>query len=363
MSAEQSHPRLVLVFVADPVATFNPAHDTTVALMESAQARGHRVLVTTMAELEVRNGRVVTTCTPLVIRPAVLRDGHWYATPDWASAGARERWALDDADAVFIRTDPPVDAGYLRGTYVLDLVDQRRTLLINNPAGLRSANEKLFALRWPELCPATLVTASISEILETTRAWGSAVIKPTDGMAGRGIMLLRSDDENLRSIVEASTAQGRDQVVVQRFIEGATEGDRRVIVLDGTPVGAVRRVAAGGDFRCNMAAGAEVVADSVSARDRQICEALADSLAELGLILVGIDVIGEKLTEVNVTSPTGLREIDALSGTSLSDTVLAWVETRVQHLRASTCTPVSAQPRAPAAERPPIGRHLSALPP
>jgi glutathione synthase len=349
-----------MVFVADPVGTFDAAHDTTVALMESAQARGHRVLVTTMAELEVRSGRAVAACAALSIRPAVLRDGHWHAPADWATAGARQRWTLEDADVVFVRTDPPVDTGYLRGTYVLDLIDRQRTLLVNDPTGLRAANEKLFALRWPQLCPPTVVTASVSEILETTRAWGSAVIKPTDGMAGRGIMLLRSGDENLRSIVEASTARGREQVVVQRFVERSAEGDRRVIVLDGTPVGAVCRVAAGGDFRCNMAAGAAAVADSISARDREICGLLADSLAELGLSLVGIDVIGEKLTEINVTSPTGLREIDALCGTSLPDTVLQWAEDRVRHLQASAATRLGAKPPRVSAPRP---TELPALPP
>jgi glutathione synthase len=329
-------PSLTVVFVADPVETFNAAHDTTVALMEVAQARGHHVLATTMGELAVRDGRAVAACAPLALRPAVLRDGHWYAEADWVSAGPRQRWAIDDADVVFVRTDPPVDAGYLRGTYVLDLVDQRRTLLVNSPSGLRNANEKLFALRWPDLCPDTLVSADVTEILEATREWGSAVVKPTDGMAGRGIMLLRSDDENLRSIVEATTARGRDQVVVQRFLARSAEGDRRVIVLGGEPIGAVRRVAAGDDFRCNMAAGASVACDSVSPRDREICDRLAGCLDAFGLVLVGIDVIGGQLTEINVTSPTGLREIDALSGTRLADEVMAWVEQRILQLRAPT---------------------------
>jgi glutathione synthase len=334
------HSNLNVVFVADPVGTFDAAHDTTAALMEAAHARGHRVLATTMAELAVRDGRAVARCTPLRIRPAELRDGHWYADPDWASAGPQERWVLDDTDAVFIRTDPPVDAGYLRGTYVLDLVDQRRALLVNSPSGLRNANEKLFALRWPDLCPDTFVTANVAEIMATTREWGRSVLKPTDGMAGRGIMLLRREDDNLRSIVDAATSMGREHVVVQRFIERSAEGDRRVIVLDGEPIGVVRRVAAGGDFRCNMAAGASALCDSVSPRDREICERLAGPLAAFGLVLVGIDVIGEQLTEINVTSPTGLREIDALSGTHLAEKVMTWVEDRVRRLS----TPIGPRP-------------------
>jgi len=319
---------LVLVFVIDPIATLNAAHDTSVALMESAQARGHRVLVTTMGELGVRDGRATARCTPVTLRPAVLRDGRWSVCENWYATLPVETRVLDDADAVFIRTDPPVDAAYLRATFVLDLVDARNTVMVNAPAGLRNANEKLFSLQFPELCPDTLVSADIAEIVEATRAWGKAVVKPTDGMAGRGIMLLRPDDPNLRSILEAATTRGRDQVVVQRFLPESVDGDRRVIVVDGAPVGVVRRIATGGEFRCNMAAGASVAADAVTARDKEICARIADQLAEQGLIFVGIDVIGDHLTEINVTSPTGLREIDAFAGTRLADTVIAAVERR-----------------------------------
>ncbi|MBW0113727.1 glutathione synthase [Pseudonocardia abyssalis] len=327
-SSSRANPQLHLVFVIDEIDSLDAAHDTSVALMESAQARGHRILVTTMGALGVSHGRAVAVCTPVQVRPATLHGGRWRAEQNWYSAGAPERWVLDLVDAVFVRTDPPVDAAYLRGTYVLDLVDERRTIMINDPAGLRNANEKLFSLQFPELCPDTVVSSDIAEIVDVTGVWGAAVVKPTDGMAGRGIMLLRPDDPNLRSILEAATSRGRDHVVVQRFIPESVDGDRRVIVLDGAPIGVVRRVASGGEFRCNMAAGASVVADSVTPRDKEICTRIADRLAANGLIFVGIDVIGDYLTEINVTSPTGVREIDAFSGTRLSDDVVAWVETR-----------------------------------
>lgn len=319
---------LDLLFVIDPLASLNAAHDTSVAMMESAQARGHRVLVTTMAELGVRDARAAAVCTPVHLHPATLHGGRWHARTDWFSVGPAQRRVLDDVDAVFVRTDPPVDDAYLRGTFVLDLVDPRHTLLINGPAGLRHANEKLFALRFPELCPDTVVSSDIAEILDVTREWGKAVVKPTDGMAGRGIMLLCPGDPNLRSILEAATGRGQRQVVVQRYIREAADGDRRVIVLDGAPIGVVRRVAGEGEFRCNMAAGAAVVADTVTPRDKEICARIADQLAAHGLVFVGIDVIGRYLTEINVTSPTGVREIDAFAGTRLSDTVIAWVEAR-----------------------------------
>jgi glutathione synthase len=323
---------LNLVFVIDPIESLNAAHDTSVAMMESAQARGHRILVTTMAQLGVCHARAIAVCTPVRLHPATLEDGRWHARPDWYSASPPERWVLDNADAVFVRTDPPVDAAYLRGTFILDLVDQRRTMLINGPAGLRHANEKLFSLQFPELCPDTVVTSDIGEIVDVTRCWGKAVVKPTDGMAGRGILLLRPDDPNLRSILEAATVRGRDQVVVQRFIPESVEGDRRVIVLDGAPIGVVRRVASRNEFRCNMAAGASVVADSVTPRDKEICTRIADQLAAHGLIFVGIDVIGDYLTEINVTSPTGVREIDAFAGTRMSESVMAWVEQRAARI-------------------------------
>jgi glutathione synthase len=326
MSAVTNRRPLNLVFVTDPIASLNAAHDTTVALMESAQARGHRILVTTMSALEVRDARATARCTPVQVRPAVLQDGHWRARRDWFTARTPERWILDHADAVFVRTDPPVDAAYMRGTFLLDLVDPRRTLMINAPAGLRHANEKLFCLQFPELCPPTIVSSSITEIIETVHAWGNAVVKPTDGMAGRGIMLLRAGDPNMRSILEVATTRGRDQVVIQRFLPQSAEGDRRVIVLDGAPIGVVRRVATSGDFRCNMAAGASVVADVVTPRDKDICARIAPRLDAHGLVFVGIDVIGDYLTEINVTSPTGVREIDAFSGSRLSEEVIAWVE-------------------------------------
>ena len=328
MSVTSTTRPLTLLFVIDPLDSLNPGHDTSVALMESAQQRGHRILVTTMAELGVCEARAVAACTPLRVRPAVLQDGRWRSPADWYTAGRPQRWVLDDVDAVFVRTDPPVDAGYIRGTYLLDLVDPRHTLMINDPAGLRNANEKLFGLQFPELCPPTLVSCDIAEIIATTARWGTAVVKPTDAMAGRGIMLLRPDDPNLASILELATARGRDHVVVQRFIPEAAQGDRRVIVLDGVPLGVVRRVATGVEFRCNMASGARPVADVVTARDEQICARIADRLVAHGLVLVGIDVIGDYLTEINVTSPTGVREIDAFAGTRMSDGVIAWVERR-----------------------------------
>ena len=315
-----------MVFVTDEISGLLPAHDTSVALMEAAQLRSHRVLVTTAGELGFRDGVPVARCTPVMLRPAVLHDGKWIADREWYSLGEAVRYPLNDAAAVFMRTDPPVDADYLRATYLLDLVDPRRTLLVNSPAGVRNANEKLFALHAQELGPPTLISADRQEIRAVVAGWGRAVLKPTDWMGGRGVLILDPADPNLCSLLDNATDRGRSQVVVQQWIAACSDGDRRVIVLDGEPAGVVRRVAGADDFRCNMATGAVPVADAVTERDRAICARLAPLLRAQGLVLAGIDVIGGLLTEVNVTSPTGIREIDALTGSHLAADVIAWAE-------------------------------------
>lgn len=326
MTTSAGPPDLDLVFVIDPIDSLQPGHDTSVALMEAAQLRGHRVLITTAEELSFVTGVAMARCTPVTLRPAVLHDRRWVTDARWYDLGEPFDYALSAAAVVFLRTDPPVDANYLRATYLLDLVDRTRTLVVNSPAGLRDANEKLFGLREPDLMPPTLVTADRAQIREAVHRWGRAVLKPTDAMAGRGILMLCPDDANLPSILDSATERGTVHVVVQQWVATADSGDRRVIVLDGEPLGVIRRVAEGEDFRCNMAAGAGVRADLVTLADQLLCERLAPHLRALGLYFVGLDIIGDWLTEVNVTSPTGVREIDALSGTQLAHDVIAWAE-------------------------------------
>jgi glutathione synthase len=318
--------QLDFVFVIDEIAELLPNHDTSVALMEATQVRGHRVLVTTASQLSYGLGEAWADCTPVTLRPAVLHDGKWLVDPEWFTLGEEQRYRLSDAAVLFMRTDPPVDAAYLRATYLLDLVDETKTLVVNSAAGVRNANEKLFGLQVPELMPPSVVTADRAHLAEMVRVWGHAVLKPTDGMAGRGILELRPHDPNLTSILDSATDRGRTQVVVQQWIDRVDAGDRRVIVLDGAPLGVVRRVATGEDFRCNMATGAVPVADTVTDEDRAVCERLAPYLALHGLRFVGLDLIGGWLTEVNVTSPTGVREIDALSGSQLAHEIIEWAE-------------------------------------
>ena len=319
-------PGLKFLVVADPLPTLVPAHDTSVAFMEAAQAAGHEVLFTTMRDLSIVGGRAVARASRVTVTPCALRHGRYQAVKRWWRQDDVQTVSVPEMDIVLVRTDPPVDADYLRGTYVLDAARSSRTLLVNDPRGLREVNEKLFTLRYPDLIPETLVSAELGELASTASAWGTAVLKPTDAMAGRGVLLLRANDPNLRSILELSTARGRSHVILQRFVPEASEGDRRVIVIDGEPVGSVRRVASGNEFRCNMAAGARTLPDAVNTRDKQICEILAPELRSLGIVLAGLDVIGDRLTEVNVTSPTGVREIEALSAVPVARIVIERLE-------------------------------------
>lgn len=319
-----------LIVVADPLPDLRPEHDSTVALMEEAQRRGHRVLVTTVQQLAVRDTRAIARATPVCLEPAKVTDRGWAAVPDWwrPTGAPRDTW-LDEVDAVLIRTDPPFDADYLRATYLLDRVDPHRTPVLNAPHGLREANEKLFALRFPDLIPDTVVSADPAQLADATREWGRAVLKPTDAMGGRGVLVLRADDVNLRSILEVATEGGRRHVITQRWVE-PSGGDRRLIVVDGEPVGAIRRMPAPGDFRCNLAAGGHAEADSITAEDERLCRAIAPELSRLGILLAGVDVIGGQLIEVNVTSPTGLREVEALTEARPVQAVLDSLQRRWQ---------------------------------
>jgi glutathione synthase len=231
-------------------------------------------------------------------------------------------------DAVFMRTDPPVTVPYLYATYILDYVDPANTRVINAPSGLRAANEKMYALQFAKAIPETIVSQSKAVIRETVERWGAAVLKPLGGKAGEGILFLQAGDRNLNSMVEISTQQGKEPVMVQTYLPAAQEGDKRIILLNGDPIGAVNRIPTGSEFRGNMAVGGRVAKVDITDRELDICRQLAPTLRRDGLYFVGIDVIGGYLTEVNVTSPTGIREIDRLNDAHLGDQVIAWVEQR-----------------------------------
>jgi glutathione synthase len=322
-----------MLFVADPFLKLNPCHDSTVAMMEAAIARGHEVWGCTASDLGADHQGVYGDVYPILLKPAVLADGRWQAEPDWIQLGETVRLSLREFSTIAVRTDPPVDEAYLRATYILDHVDPTRSVVINRPSGLRNANEKLYTMHFRDVMPRSIVTSRRDDLIRFTREHGTAVVKPTGGMAGRGIMILRDGDPNLISIIDSVTTRGADQVMAQEFLPGVDRGDRRVILVDGQPVGAVVRVATGLDFRCNMATGGAVQPDVIDEDVERIVAAVGDLLRRDGLWFVGLDVIAGKLTEVNVTSPTGLREIQALSGIDVATQYIEFNETLVERLR------------------------------
>ena len=315
-----------LAFIIDPIHQLDPCHDTSVALMEAAQILGHEIWITQANWLSVVEGKAWAILQQVELDPIQLVDGRWIAANPWYQLSQRSFMFLESMDAVFMRTDPPVNDAYLYATYILDYIDQNKTLVINSPSGIRAANEKMYALQFTNAIPETIVSADKQLIRQFVEAKGATVLKPLGNKAGEGILFLQSGDRNFNSIVELSTYQGRLPVMVQTYLPEAKEGDKRIILLNGEPIGALNRLSSGSDFRNNMATGGTVAQTEITPREYEICTQLAEKLRQDGLIFVGIDVIGGYLTEVNVTSPTGVREIDRLDGTRLGNQVIQWVE-------------------------------------
>lgn len=305
----------------DPVSSVLEDEDTSFALMHEAHARGHRVDHCLVRDVELLDGRArahlrQTTPARGIRNPLALGD---LETVDLA----------DDVDAIFVRKDPPFDDEYLWLTLALERV-RDQTLVVNDPRGLRDANEKLYACHFPELMPRTLVSADKKHIRAFIESVGGrGVIKPVDGHGGEGIFALTNDDKNFNACVETVTRTGRRVAMVQAFIPEVTEGDKRILLCEGEVLGAILRVPRGDDLRSNIHVGGSVVATEITAADQRIIDGTRDRLAADGLWFVGLDVIGGKLTEVNVTSPTGIQQMSRLSGQNCEARVIDWLEKKV----------------------------------
>ncbi len=306
----------------DPLDRIDVGGDSTYMLMLEGSRRGHEVAWCTPADLYALTGRCHARCEVVHISELA---------PYFRCEPPRDR-DLADFDVVWLRKDPPFDIAYIFSTYMLDLVD-KRTLVLNHPASIRDANEKMVALRFPDLVPETLVTCETERALSwIAEQAGKVVLKPWDGNGGRGVLVTRHGDGNLRSMIELLTEQGQIHILVQRYLPEIKQGDKRIILIDGEPRGWMNRVPGPDDHRGNMHVGATVEATDLSESDRLICDEIGPWLKESGLLFVGIDTIGRLMTEINVTSPTGIREINQLMGTQLEAEITDAVEKKLAAL-------------------------------
>jgi len=309
---------LNLLFVADPIESFKPHKDTTYVMMREAQRRGHSVAVCIPADLAWQSGQPVTAA----VRHLHLLDitptyGATQATQPWfedTTAGAG-RMPLHAFDAVLMRKDPPFDAEFIYATHLLEQAEREGARVFNKPAALRDHPEKLALMQFPQYAPPTLVTRSAADVRAFHAEHGDIILKPLDGMGGMGIFRVKADGLNLGSIIETLNLDGAQTLMVQRYLPEIAEGDKRVLVIGGKPVPfSLARIPQGNEVRGNLAAGGKGVAMPLTERELEIADALGPTLAARGLLLVGLDVIGGRLTEVNVTSPTCFQEITQQTG-------------------------------------------------
>ncbi len=304
------------LFVMDPPESMLADRDTSFALMRGAQARGHACWHCLLGDL-AWDGRLVSA-QARSIRVSDPAPHVVLSEPEWL--------VVDDFDAVFIRKDPPFDTDYAHGTQILDALPER-VLVVNSPRGLRDANEKLFALRFPEYTPRTLVSARPPRLLEFLQHIGGAgVLKPLDGAGGIGVVRISSMDGNARAVVDLLTAEGRRPAVLQQYLPDVHQGDKRVLLLDGASLGCIRRIPRSDDFRSNIHVGGHVEPATLTAREERLVQDVGGRLREQGLYFVGLDLIAEHLIEVNVTSPTGLQQLSRHCQRPVEQEVIAWVE-------------------------------------
>ncbi|MET0406335.1 MAG: glutathione synthase [Cystobacter sp.] len=309
---------LTFGFLMDPLETVRVDHDSTFALMLEVQRRGHQVRYFEQPWLRFNGRRAETRMRTVTVRREPAR-------PFDLLAESIE--PLSSLDVLFMRKDPPVDADFIQATHLVDLHNGRAPVFINDPTGIRDANEKLFGLRFPELMPETLIARDMAELSRfVARHEAGTILKPVEGFGGQGILFAQPGDRNTRSLLEVLTLGGRKAIVAQAYLPESRQGDKRIILVDGEPCGAVLRVPAHDDHRGNMAAGGKPVKTTLTPREQEICAKLKPTLQERGLYLVGIDIIGDWLTEVNVTSPTGIVEIDHLDGTNVEARVIDLAE-------------------------------------
>lgn len=306
-----------LLFVVDPLETLKPYKDSSVAMMRAAVARGHAVFATETRQLYIRDGMAGSACTALDVR----------TDDDWYRVAETDDCVLKDFDVVLMRTDPPVDIDYLLATHLLGVAEANGARVLNRPASLRDFNEKLAILNFPQFVAPTLVSADALEIGTFLGEHHDIIVKPLTEMGGSGIFRLTLTDPNRNAIVETLTRHGRRAIMAQRYLPQISEGDKRILLINGEVVPwALARIPKAGETRGNLAAGGTARAQRLSSRDREIAESIAPWAQANGIFLAGLDVIGDCLTEINVTSPTGLQEIMTQTGHDVAAQFIASIE-------------------------------------
>ena len=305
----------------DPIENIKVAKDTSLAMMLAAQARGWQLHYIQRRNLFMRDGKPAAKAQAV----KVFDDkNHWY------DAEPEKDAFLDEFDCILMRLDPPFNMDYVYATYFLQRASDAGTLVLNNPAALRDINEKMFTAWFPQCCPPTLITSLEDKLRAFHQEHGDIIVKPLDGMGGSSIFRLKPDDPNVSVVLETMTLFGERQIMAQRYIPEITEGDKRILVVDGEPVShALARMPAAGETRGNLAAGGTGVAVPLSDRDRQIAETIGPVLVEKGVLFAGIDVIGDWVTEINVTSPTCVRELDEQCNLDIGSQFMDAIEKRL----------------------------------
>ncbi len=310
LTINPGHMSVTLGVVMDPIASINPKKDTTLAMLLAAQSRGWRIEYMIPADLYLGPGGCRAIASELTVRDD---------PGDWFGLGETRDIGLAELDVVLMRKDPPFDMDYVNATYLLEHAQAAGVLAVNEARGLRDYNEKMAATLFPQCCAPFLVSANGELLREFHREHRDVVYKPLDGMGGADIFRVRPNDPNLSVIIESLTRNSHRQIMAQRFIPEIAEGDKRILLIDGEPVPwSLARIPAAGETRGNLAAGGTGVCRELSGRDRWICGQIGPSLAEAGMLFIGIDVIGDYLTEINVTSPTCMREIQQATGLDIA---------------------------------------------
>jgi glutathione synthase len=312
---------IILAVLMDDISSIKPIKDSSFAMMLEAQKRGWDIYTFDSTDMFYGDGKVIANA-----RKTLVKDSEH----EWYKCEAAEELQLTNIDVVFMRKDPPFDIDYIYATYLLEQAEDSGVLVVNKPSSLRDANEKLFALNFPDCIPETLVSSNIEKLSEFISKIKTAVVKPLDGMGGTDIFKLAKGDKNIEEVLLKITNQGSRYIMAQEFLPEIKDGDKRILLINGRPVDyALARIPAEGNFKGNLAAGAKGVGQPLSERDRYLCSQIAPMLIEKELMFVGLDVIGDYITEINVTSPTCIRELDSQFNLNISSILLDEVEVKL----------------------------------